>query len=257
MNETTLHQTDQFKLFLQGYYDHLNNYRAFAKALDDLFRRVGPNRRFTRGPLTGSEQQAKELGQVDLITGSPPTAELLELFKEFCEGWALPKRAFFVPPHAGIPDLWFSYMFWAADPEEAPELRVGSINSLDFLEPVQIPAPEHSFEFDPTLMTEKEAKAKVEKQRRAALRKIREAALQAKAMGRMQHMPPYRDEATRALLTGRLFQRVILKTTYGQIAKGPPPLTEGAVKKSVSDLSRQLDVPLPRDPGRPPKPNSG
>ena len=41
MDQTPLHKTDLFKLLLQAYYDHLNNYRAFAKALDDLFRRVG------------------------------------------------------------------------------------------------------------------------------------------------------------------------------------------------------------------------
>jgi len=262
MAEAPLHKTDLFKLSLQAYYDHLNTHGAFARALNELFRTIGPNRRFTRGPLTESEQQAKEQGQVDLITGQPPTEMLLGPFKEFCEDWPLPKRAFFVPPHAGIPDLWFSYMFWAADPEEAPELRVGIINTLVFLpEPVRITISQQSFNFDPSLTTGTEARKKLEEllgdSRKAGLEQIREGVLQGKAMGRLQHLPPHRNEATRVLLAKRFYQRVVLKTGYAQIAKGPPPYTERTVKQTVSDLSQLFGIPLPGGPGRPPEPNSG
>ena len=87
MDDAPLHKTDLFKLSLQAYYDHLNTHKPFARALDELFRAVGPNRRFTRGPLTESEQQAKELGQMDLITGHPPTEKLLGPFMELFEDW--------------------------------------------------------------------------------------------------------------------------------------------------------------------------
>ena len=264
MADTPIDKTDVFRLLRHAYYDHLNGNKEFLRDLGELFRSVGPGIEFDRGPPRSGDSIFQEYINYfsQKTEGDPPPDELIAPFMEFSENWSLPSDAYHYSLDMKIPDLWWSYLLWSKEPETPPRLQVGATDeSRYFRAPHRILIPPQAFNFDPRKMTEKAAKKKLDdllkNAKEAGLEQIKEAVSQEETRGLIQRIPPrYNDPEERALLTGRLYQRVILKTTYAEIAKGPPTVTEGAVKKSVSRLRRLLGVPLPQDPGRPPKPKS-